>query len=137
MLRPHRAARVYDARCSPSPCLRACPLGRGHSKDPHGEHSLPRHSRTQQLSLRRRAQCVFGDSPNRPLTAGAPSPRVDPRCSARELHVFARARSNLAALRLRCSRARDLRVYHVFILKLREILNFRKYAYRHWAKRKI
>jgi hypothetical protein len=36
----------------------------------------------------RRVQCVFCDDPDRPLTIGMPSPWVDPRCSACELHVL-------------------------------------------------
>jgi hypothetical protein len=34
----------------------------------------------------KRAQCVICDDHDRPLEVGTPSPRVDPRCSASELH---------------------------------------------------
>jgi hypothetical protein len=46
------------------------------------------HATTRAPCCVRRAQCAFCDDPDRPLTVGTPSPRVDPRCSASELHVL-------------------------------------------------
>jgi hypothetical protein len=53
------------------------------------------HARDNLRSMLCEAQCVFDDDPDRPLTVGTPPPRVDPRCSASELHVLCSGNSQV------------------------------------------
>jgi hypothetical protein len=72
---------------------------------------------------------VFGNDPDRPLAVGAPSPRVDPRCPASELHVVclgAQQSSDAEIALLACARSHGLERYHPKVYEA--ILNFRKFS---------
>jgi hypothetical protein len=112
MLRSTQSFACYGFRCSPSTCLPAAlasvsfwfllvrvrvvrvparATAGAKPKDParRARPSAPlKLSTTRAPCCVRRAQCVFGGDPDRPLTFGKPSPRVDPRGSAREFHVL-------------------------------------------------
>jgi hypothetical protein len=61
------------------------------------------------------ARDLYSGDPDRPLAIGAPLPRVNPRCSASELHVVcsgAKQSSDAEIALLACARSHGLARYH-------------------------
>ena len=122
---------MVPIRCSPSPYPRACPRDRGQAQGPPRrlKPSAPlTHATTRAPCCVRRAQRVLGDGPYRPLAVGTSPPRLNPRCSASELHVLCSEKPvmTLSAITGKRVGTPKLRYHHP---KNRKNLNFRIFLY--------